>query len=127
MHKAQCLRQECDQTDRLCGRAKFSELFDHVAAKLGLKQIEVFQHLKINFTKYDGSNVMSTHFQTWKYDGFILGHQISAYQIYLEPVCFVRFSKGEAVWRKGAFFDASFEKRAWEEYETKFEEKFEAR
>ena len=57
MHNSKCLRQECDQTDRLCGEAKFGELFDQVSTKIGLKKIEVFQHIKINYTKPDGSNV----------------------------------------------------------------------
>ena len=58
MHSAKCLRQECDKSDQLCGSAKFGELFDPISAKLGDKLVEVFQHIKLSYTKADGSKVM---------------------------------------------------------------------
>ena len=72
MHNAKCLNQQCDQSVQLCGRAKFGELFDPLTAKLGDTTIEVFQHLKLAYTKSDGSKVMTwcelhiilDHFQT---------------------------------------------------------------
>ena len=58
MHSAKCLRQEFDKSDQLCGSDKFGELFDPISAKLGDKQVEVFQHIKLSYTKADGSKVM---------------------------------------------------------------------
>lgn len=57
MHGAKCLRQECDQSSQFCGKAKFDELFNSIMESLGAKNLEVFQHIKLTYTKPDGSNV----------------------------------------------------------------------
>ena len=57
MHGAKCLRQECQQSDDLCGGAKFGDIFDPISDKLGSQQLEVFQHHKLTYTKTDGTKV----------------------------------------------------------------------
>jgi hypothetical protein len=57
MHSAKCFHQKCDQSEQKCGRAKFEEIFRTLSAKLGHFPVQLLQHVKLTYTKPDGTKV----------------------------------------------------------------------
>ena len=58
MHSSDCFYQTCDQTEQACGGEKFVEVFRNVSHKLGNCRLELYQHVKLEYTKPDGSKVI---------------------------------------------------------------------